>query len=686
MTQTQFYLTLLGASGLVLGSAPAQETSAAREPRRVLVEGRLNDLVGEAASSSEGVVGATELAQRPLSRPAEIVESIPGVIISQHSGGGKANQYYLRGFNLDHGTDLATNLDGLPINNPSHGHGQGYTDLNFLIPELVREVDYQKGPYFAEVGDFGSAGSFNIRYYDKLPSGLGLVTGGTLGFARALFAASPKVGAGNLLYALEYEHADGPWVNPDNYNKFSAVLRYSSGDDLNGVSLTLLGYHGSFSSTDQIPRRAVGTLIPPFGAIDPTDGGDSTRVSLIADWRRGDAASATKITLYASYYDLELFSNFTYFLDHPDRGDQFSQKDQRIILGLKASQTWFHELFGRKSETTAGLQVRFDYIRNALFRTEQRARFETTREDRILETSAALYFQNKTQWLPKFRTIVGVRGDLFHFDVRSDLDANSGQRAAALVSPKLALIFGPWAKTEIYLNAGFGMHSNDARGALTRIDPGTGDSVGRSAPLVRTKGAEVGVRSTILPGLQSTLTFWALDIDSELVFSGDAGTTQASRPSRRYGVEFANFYEPAKWLTLDADLAFSSARFRTTAPEGPYIPGSVNLVAAAGVAVHDFAGGLFASLRFRYFGPRTLIEDNSARSPKTAIFNAQVGYKFNKTWTATVDVLNLLNEHSSDVDYFYVSRLRGEPAEGVADFHGHPNEPRSVRVTLTAKF
>ncbi len=683
---TERWLALLTILPFGLARVGAQESPSVTEPRRVIVEGRLNDLVGEAASSSEGVVGAAELAQRPLSRPAEIVESIPGVIISQHSGGGKANQYYLRGFNLDHGTDLASNLDGMPINNPSHGHGQGYTDLNLLIPELVREVDYQKGPYFADVGDFGSAGSFNIRYYDKLPAGLGLVTGGSLGYARALFAASPQVGTGTLLAALEYEHSDGPWVHADDYQKFSGVLRYSRGDDLNGFSVMLLGYHGSFHSTDQIPRRAIGPLISRFGEIDATDGGDSTRLSLIADWRRGDAASATKVTFFASYYDLNLFSNFTYFLNHPDRGDQFEQKDNRIVLGFKASQTWFHELFGRKSETAVGLQARFDDIRNGLFRTEARVRFETTREDRILETSAALHFQNKTQWLPKFRSIFGLRADLFHFDVRSDFEANSGRRTATLVSPKIALIFGPWAKTELYLNAGFGMHSNDARGVVGRFDPTTGENVGRSAPLVRTKGAEAGLRTTLLPGLQSTLTFWGLDIDSELVFSGDAGTTEPSRPSRRYGVELANIYEPAKWLTFNADVSYSRAKFRTQAPEGQFIPGSVKLVAAAGVSVHDIAGGLFASLRYRYFGPRALIENNSARSPKTSIFNAQVGYKFNRTWTASVDGLNLFNERSSDIDYFYVSRLRGESADGVADYHTHPNEPRNVRVTLTAKF
>ena len=676
---------LAAATGLA-AHALAAEPLPPTQLETVTVTGRADSLVGTASSSNEGVVGQEQLARRPLQRVAEIVETVPGVIVSQHSGAGKANQYYLRGFNLDHGTDLATSLDGMPINMPSHAHGQGYTDLNFLIPELVREVDYKKGPYFAEIGDFGSAGAFNIHYFDTLPCQLAVATGGTLGYARGLLAGSPKLGAGHLLYAAEYEHEDGPFENTDDYHKTNGVLRYSQGDDQNGFSITLSGYHGTWDSTDQVAKRAIGHQIGRFGALDDSDGGDSSRFSLLADWRRGDEHSATHILLYGFYYDLELFSNFTYFLDDPVHGDQFAQKDRRVTLGLKASQTWYGDIFGRKMENTLGVQVRSDNIRNGLFHTERRTINSVTREDHIIETSVGLYYENKTQWAEKFRTVAGVRGDVFNFDVRSELGANTGTDTSLLASPKLALIFGPWADTEFYVNGGFGFHSNDARGVTTTVDPTSGAHVQGAKPLVRTKGAEVGVRTTALPGLQSSLTLWLLDIDSELLFTGDAGTTEPSRPSRRYGVEFANFYDVNKWLTLDADIAWSHSRFREQAPEGQFIPGSVQTVVAAGVAVHDFWGGAFGSLRARYFGPRSLIEDDSVRSPSTTIVNAQVGYKFNETWTATVDVLNLFDERSSDIDYFYTSRLRGEPSAGVDDIHTHPNEPRAVRLTVSARF
>ncbi len=373
----------------------------------VIITGRAENLVGRAASANEGYIGHAELSRRPLSRVGEVVEAIPGVIVTQHSGGGKANQYYLRGFNLDHGTDLATSLDGMPINMVSHAHGQGYTDIAFLIPELIQDVQWRKGVYYADIGDFASAGAFDIRYFDTLPNGIASATIGSLGYVRGLVADSPRLGAGHLLYAFEAEHEDGPWKNPDDYQKFSGVLKYSLGDALNGFSLTLLGYHGDWNSTDQAAKRAFQRGLGRFDTLDDSDAGDSGRASLLADWHRGDQFSMTRVLLYGTYYDLNLFSNFTYFLDDPVRGDQFEQKDRRGILGAKLSQTWNHDLFNyaaapagkdasgksaaepaaTNSSTSIGLQVRYDNIRNGLFHTERRERFATTRTDHIIETS-----------------------------------------------------------------------------------------------------------------------------------------------------------------------------------------------------------------------------------------------------------------------------------------------------------
>ncbi len=690
MKTVRHFAVILTAAASFLVRAQAQQAIEPTVLPEVVVTERSDSLIGLADSAGEGVVGHEQLSLRPLLRPAEIVEAIPGVIVSQHSGAGKANQYYLRGFNLDHGTDLATSIDGVPINMRTHAHGQGYTDLNFLIPEFVNFVEYKKGPYFAEVGDFGSAGAFNMQLFRVLPQNFVTVTGGTDGYARLVLGDSRPVGPGTLLLGLELYRNDGPWQNPDDYQKINGIVTYSQGTAEQGWSITGMAYHGNWTASDQLAQRAIDSgFVDRFGTLDQSTGGDSSRYSLQAEWHRADERSATKILLYGLYYDLDLFSNFTYFLDDPENGDQFEQKDRRVQWGATAAHSLFGEVFGKKMENTFGLQFRQDNIRNGLYHTELRRRLDTTRADHVIETSIGGYYSNKTQWAPWFRTDAGVRLDYYYYDVNAGLPVNSGSKGAALASPKLSLIFGPWAKTELYLNGGFGFHSNDGRGVLTRVDPGSGESVTPADPLVRTKGAEVGIRTTIVPGLQSSLTAWILDIDSELLFIGDAGATEASLPSRRWGIESANFYNPTPWLTLDADFAWSQARFTGDAPDGRRIPGSIETVIAAGVTVHDLPGklaGWSASLRWRYFGPRDLIEDGSVRSESTSLVNAQLGYRFNQTWSATLDVFNLFDANESDIDYFYTSRLRGEPAGGVDDIHTHPAEPRQIRFSVTANF
>lgn len=675
----------------------ATNTESSTRLSEIVVEGRADSLIGVADSATQGTVGAAQLAERPILRSGEVLETVPGVIITQHAGGGKANQYFLRGFNLDHGTDFSTSLDDMPVNLPTHGHGQGYTDLNILIPELVQRVNYQKGVYYAENGDFASAGAAHLETFKVLPESFATAEAGMYGYGRGVFASSPTIGEGHLLYAGEIYHHDGPWKKPDDFWKFNGQITYSQGDDANGFSITARGYHGEWDSSDQVAASAISSgLVPFFGSLDNTTGGNSQRYSLQGEWHRTDDHSATKVMAYGFYYDLDLFSNFTYFLTDTNRGDQFEQADKRSVAGLNASHSFFGQWFGCDVENAFGLQVRNDWINNGLYNTQARQRVNkinsadlsaipgTTRADDIVQTSVGVYYKNTIQWAEKFRTETGVRGDFFHYDVNSTLAANSGTRSDSIASPKLTLVFGPWSKTEVYLQGGLGFHSNDGRGATTTVDPLTGDTVQKADPLVRTYGAEIGVRTLAVEGLQSTLSLWWLDIDSELLFVGDAGATEASRPSRRYGVEWANFYNVSKNLTLDADFSFSHAAFRDNDPAGDHIPGSIESVIAAGITYrHD--SGLFASLRLRYFGPRPLIEDNSVRSAETILLNAQIGYHISKTWTASAEILNLLDRRDHDIDYFYESRT--SPA-GLSneELHFHPVEPIQARFAITAKF
>ncbi len=659
----------------------------ARATFRNLAEiGSAFDLVGVASAASMGVVAASQIEERSLLRPADVLERVPGLVVSQHSGEGKGNQYYVRGFNIDHGTDLSLQIAGVPVNMPTHAHGQGYADANFLIPELVSGIQFQKGPYQADAGDFSTAGAVRASYLSILGRPLLKLEGGEGGYERALLAASPRLGSGHLLGAVELVHKDGPWVNPDDYRRLNAALRYSRGDATNGFSVTGLYYDADWSSTDQIPRRAVeeGSL-DRFGAIDPSDGGRARRASLSAEWQAAGSDRLTRVSAFALRNELKLWSNFSYGLDDPENGDQFEQEDRRNVFGLEGSQRWSTRWDGRALDMRLGAGVRHDAIGNVgLYATRKRARLSTTRLDTVAETSLFAFAESTYEWTKHFRSTLGLRGVHYFFDVRSDHAANSGNRRAGLLSPKLSLAFGPWAGTELYANAGLGFHSNDARGATIRIDPKTGGAVDAVNPLVRAKGAELGVRTLALPDVHATLTVWGLDLDSEQLYVGDAGTTEASRPSRRLGFEGALDYVPSPWLTLDLSVAWSRARFTDADPAGDRIPSAIEGVATAGVAVSR-RGGWLGNLRWRYFGPRPLVEDDSVRSEAAHAFTAQLGYAWNRV-TVKLDVFNLFDAQVSDIDYSYASRLPGDPPEGVDDVHFHPMEPRTARLGVTVRF
>ncbi|MCX6955564.1 MAG: TonB-dependent receptor [Verrucomicrobia bacterium] len=650
------------------------------------MQGRDTDLVGTAASASQGIVGAAELAERPLLRRGELLEVIPGVVVTQHSGDGKANQYFLRGFNLDHGTDFSVSVDGMPVNMRSHAHGQGYADINFLIPELVRQVDYNKGPFFADVGDFSAAGAAEFRLFDALPRPFVTVSVGENNYRRLVAGGTVARGQAETTGAVEYTHDDGPWKLSEDANRFNGFARRHWAAGGNDYRLTAMAYHGKWRSTDQIPLRAVkaGTL-DRFGNIDPSDGGEADRASVSFDATLKSAGGTTRVNAYALYNRLNLYSNFTYFLDDPVNGDQFNQRERRVVFGGAVTQTRSGEVLGAKSDFVAGLQVRADEIGElGLHRTVERVRLATVRDDEVSEASAGVFGRVETRWSDTVRTTAGLRLDGYRFKVDSVDTRNSGTRLADIFSPKVGVVFGPWSRTEIYANAGDGFHSNDARGTTIRIDPADGVTpVDRVNPLVRSRGAELGVRTAAVPGLVSSVTVWALDLDSELVFVGDAGGTEPTARTRRYGVELANHWKPTPWLALEGDVALTHARYRDN-PANGHVANSIKTVVSGGLTVAKREGWL-GSVRVRYFGSQPLTEDNSVRAPSSLTFNARIGWRA-KDWEVALDVLNVLDRASYDIAYAYASRLRGEPAAGVDDIHFHPAEPRTFRLGVTRRF
>jgi len=658
----------------------------------VVITGHYDNSVGSSDAASQGVIGSELLRNRALLRPAEVLEYIPGMVVTQHSGDGKANQYFLRGMNLDHGTDFATTINGVPINMPTHAHGHGYSDLNILIPELVSRVEYRKGPYFASEGDFSSAGSANIIYRTRLDNPFASVTLGQRGYVRGVAAGSREVSEGiTLLSAIERMNNDGPWTVPEGIRKLNALFTLSGGSPRENWSTSLSAYSASWNSTDQVPQRLIdagsyqGQPFGRFDSLDPSDGAKTSRVSLSGNWRRSENNQITAVQWYALKYDLDLYSNFTYALERPT--DQFAQTDHRTVLGGKAFRTWITELGSdRTMLNTVGVQLRQDQIRVGLYDTAQRRIESTVRDDDVRQTIIGLYGQNEISWNSWLRTIAGLRADQLNVNVTShSLSENSGKASALKLSPKMSFILGPWNKTEFFFNTGKGFHSNDARGMTARVDPKTGLPIDRVPGLVSSRGQEVGVKTEVIPNLQSTLALWRLDFDSELAYVGDAGNTEAGRPSKRVGVEWSNHWTPGEHFLMDMNLAWTKPRYADDDPAGNYIVNATPRVANVSFTLRNL-GPWSGSLGVRYIGSAPLIENNSVRASSSLTTNLRVTRKISNDINLALDVLNLADRNNNDISYYYTSRVPGEPIGGVNGLHVHPAEPRTIRLTARVQF
>ncbi|WP_231759676.1 TonB-dependent receptor [Microbulbifer elongatus] len=649
----------------------------------VSVLGRRLNLTGEAISASQGEVGPAEIGSWPLLRTGDLMEFVPGMVATQHSGSGKANQYFLRGFNLDHGTDFATFVDGMPVNLRTHGHGQGYTDLNFVIAETVQRLRYRKGPYYADIGDFSSAGAAEFTIADQLPQGLAEGSVGEYGWRRGVIADSAEVSSSQLLYAAEWQTYSGPWSDIDeDVGKLNLLARLSGDLGVGRGRVTLMSYDNQWNSPDQIPARAVASgKIDAYGSLDPTLGGETSRHSLSAGWDAPLAGGDFSASGYMIDYEFSLWSNFTYRLDNPQQGDQFKQFDDRRIYGFDLAQSWD----GERGGWQLGLQGRRDDIAQVgLYRTNRRAHVSTVREDAVEEDSLGIYAAHQYQLTDTVRSYLGLRYDHFDFDVDASLPVNSGTRSDGASSVKASLAWQPLPVAEFYASFGQGLHSNDARGTVIQVDPNSGDLVDSVDPLVASTGYELGARVFVTDQLHGTLAVWDLALDSELLFVGDAGNTEASRPSERSGVELGVYWFVTDALNTELELAYTDAGFADRDPAGSDIPGAIPFVASAAVN-YNGQNGWFAALHLRHFGPYPLIEDGSVESEGASMVNLRVGREFSD-WRIQVDLLNALDSDDHDVDYFYGSRLPGEAMSGVEDVHYHIFEPRALRASVRYRF
>ncbi len=699
--------------------APCPSGTALQQIGKVTTVGRNANLVGKALAASEGTISQQEIETRPLLRPGELLETIPGLVITQHSGEGKANQYYLRGFQLDHGTDLESTIGGIPINLVSHAHGQGYSDINWLMPELVSYVEFKKGTYYADQGDFSTAGSYQIYFRDTIApvTEFGM---GDYGYDRFFTAGSPAVGSGHLLYGVEVYHDNGTLQKPDEYQKFNGMLRYSLVKERDAFGVNAFAYDGAFNSSDQIPQRLVTAgLLNPNGYIDPTDGGNTYRYALSTQWQHQDPNGTTRFNAYGVYYFLDLFSNFTYYLYDANNywnetanpitcnaafntcapntgaalrapnyssycpaytapagatpgsltpvaydfqcGDQREQEDQRFYSGFDFARTFTTP----GSVTTLGADTRNDNISTlGLFLTQGRVRLPggTLSDDHVVERGSDVYLDSVLTYKTKLRLNPGVRLDYYTFkDIAYDPN-NSGTGSAALVSPKMNVAYAFTPHSEAYLDFGDSFHSNDVRSVTYVDDPqthapfdSTGATVGQNPLLNRSVGEEVGYRYSA-PRLTTTLALFELYQADELIFDGDHGTTSLGGPTQRKGIEFTNYFSPVKWLTLNGDFATTTARFLDNpGGQGTGVPESLNTVISLGAVADD--PKFSTTLQMRYFGPRVLDTQGTAVSPPSTIWNFQYIAKINKKNRLTFDVFNLFNANVPDVTYYYNSWL-----------------------------
>ena len=713
----------------------------------VTVTAKRLDLLGTAQTASDGVVTKEELDLTPAYRPGQLLETVPGLIVTAHSGEGKANQYLMRGYNLDHGTDLATFIDGVPINQVTHAHGQGFTDLNILVPELAAGLTYTKGTYHADVGDFGAVGSVRLGYVNNIPDQVSVSTG-VYNFQRLFAGATRPLAGGNLLGAVELQHYDGPFVVADDQRKENLMLRYSHGDDSRGYSLTGTFYHGLSTNTTDIPLRAIADGLVPnrFGSLDPTDGVRANRGILSYRFHQVLGGGQFLANAYYSHNELHLYNNFTHYLVDPVNGDQENQFEFRNTGGGEASYTLPLRLLSIDNEFLVGVLTRGDQLK--VGRTPSVGRVPLSpdqvpddppsfsNEDQVELLNLAAYIQATTHWTPWFRSVLGFRNDYTRGSDDDLLQAlhqsdpaggytNSGNARRNLPQPKGSLIFTPVDYAEFYISAGRGFHSADIRGvnqtrSLDLDLPGS--------PLLASQvGEEVGMRGQIGKDLSFTVAFYNLDQESETIIDPDVGTDAAGPPSRRSGYELNVTYKIRSWLEFYGSYSGDHTRFRQpfddgTGHRGTYITNAPLATGSLALYLQNL-GPWSGGLEYRYLGNYPLASgacDDSAvahdfpnsfpsKQPATCAnavakglttagelggrgfgeLNMDVSYAFPGGWSTSVLAYNLLNTRRNAAEFTYVDRLRPEIAEypdGRADTHIHPLESIAARLTVTKRF
>ena len=693
-------------SSSVAAVAPARDApSPARllpELQEVRVLGERNEAPGIAASDSS--TAQTELSRMPRYRAEGVLQAVPGLYTVQHSGGGKSQQYFLRGFDADHGTDIAFFADGVPINAVSHAHGQGFSDLHFLIPETIESLDSTKGPYSARIGDFATAGSVTLRMTDHLSESVAIIELGQYGHDRAVVVESPNLGPGwRLAVAAEVFHEDGPFIHPQDFSRFNGYAKATRAlDDQSDVSLLVMAYGGSWNASGVLPARAVcgegdGTAVPAayagshcvsrWDSFDPTQGGASQRLMIATTYRRQfDEPWELRASAFALRSNLQLFPNdgiaAPFEPDGALYGSQIEQDDTRTEAGATVRLTHRGTLAGIPVQSAFGLQLRDDAIEAQLHRTQARTRLDGVDanipgpivDDAVNETELAAWFEEDFRPLKWLRFVIGAREDRIDVAVASEsqtaVDRATGVRGAAQLSPKAAAIVyaAPWL--DLFANYGRGFHSNDGRTLVA----------GAATTLIATAtGYEVGAALRPVEGLSVSAVGFLLDLTSELTYDGDTASTSPSGPTRRYGGEFTARYHFREDVFADAALTVSHSRYTDAADIAAgtvYLPNAPIRTFSAGIGVRKPVGPfrILGSLRVRSISDRPALPDYSLVETGSTVFDAEVGLRW-KNVEAVADVFNLADVAYREGQFAVQSRLPGEgpnPPQGISFTPGLP--------------
>jgi len=668
------FLALATAAQAAEEPAPQDQPVATRDEgsdvEALIVFGRAEQRIGEAVAASEGALAGADLTLRPFLRTAEMLESVPGMIVTQHSGSGKANQYFLRGFNLDHGTDFGLTIDGVPMNFRTHGHGPGYLDINGLIPEVVERIDYRKGPYRADLGDFNLVGGGIISTKDDLDAPFGTVEWGDDNYKRIVAGGSFQALGGTVLLMGQGKTYDGPWALPEDLQHISLYGKHSIDTRWGTLRTSLSIYDATWQPTEQIPERAIGVLIPDaFGAIDTTLHGRTERQILSTqlegmNWRGN---------LYVQHYDWAMTQNFTFFLDDPVNGDQIEQAEKLWTYGGRLERRID---YSDALKFNVGGEFRIDDIDEVgLFSSVNGVRTTARRLDKVRESSAAIYAEANWKVNDKFSVTGGLRGDHYHFDDTAlGGTSTSGEEKDQIFSPKIGVSYILADGIAAYANWGQGFHSNDARGVTAAVSPAPG--------LVKGEGKEVGLRYE-RHKMVATATYWWMDVDSELIYVGDSGSVEPSSASTRHGFELTMFWRPLPGLAIDGVWAHSNARF-VDSPGAEFIPGAIEDTAEFGVTYITDKWNMGA--RWRYLGEHPLVEDDSVRSEPTTIVNLRAAWTPTPRWELYGELLNALDSDDKDIEYLYESYLPAIDLAPVEDVHSRAVEPRMIRLGVKKSF